>query len=520
MKKHFLFSLCLVLMAFASVAQSLEYSGVKRVYGRSTGEIYDNDQLKGYYTFYMVEKADKKNTIYQVDIADNNLTKTGSFEVVREKNSILLEMTFNGEYFLFTFFTKKKIEYVVYDVQGKELGSKWTEKLSMFEKARVQSMISNPEEESISSYSNGKEGFIHINTVKNDNQGYVVEALDNTAKVSWTYGSKKTSKLHEFADVLTVSDDYIAILVGRKKSMMTNKVDFSLIVLNAKTGDEMFEDDLTDKTIQLSLLNCFFDKDRNAVVLVGETYKTEDTPMKDQSTGLFVEELNFDGTQKSMSKYLWTKELAKAKKAGMSPEQKESEEKSSLYIHRAFRTKDGVLNLVAEQYRKQVSALGVASKVLAGGQGSGASAFEIAVMNMVVIQFNADMTVKNYDIIEKQKTRVVLPSGYGIYPPALLAAYIKNTGGFDYAATSQDRAADKYSVVFTDANRKSDDSKEKSDRMIGAINFKGSEYTATRTPINSDASVCKIRPGKPGYVSVVEYFRKAKKLSYRLESVK
>lgn len=519
MKKHFLFSLCLFLMAFASVAQSLEYSGVKRVYGRSTGEIYDNDQLKGYYTFYMVEKADKKNTIYQVDIADNNLTKTGSFEVVREKNSILLEMTFNGEYFLFTFYTKKKIEYVVYDIQGKEQGSLWTEKLSMYEKARVQSMINNPEEESISSYSNGKEGFVHINTVKNDNQGYVVEALDNQAKVGWTYGSKKTSKMHEFADVLTISDEYIAIVVGRKKSMMTAKVDFSLIVLNAKTGEEMFEDDLTEKSIQLSLLNCFFDKERSAVVLVGETYKLEDSPMKDQSTGLFVEELNFDGTQKSMSKYLWTKELAKAKKAGMSPEQKESEEKSSLYIHRAFRTKDGVLNLVAEQYRKQVSALGVASKVLAN-QGGSASAFEIAVMNMVVIQFNADMTVKNYDIIEKQKTRVILPNGYGLYPPALLAAYIKNTGGFDYAATSQDRAADKYSVVYTDANRKSDDSKEKSDRMIGAINFKGSEYTATRTPINSDASSCKIRPGKPGYVSVVEYFRKAKKLSYRLESVK
>lgn len=520
MKKHFLLSLCLLFLAIAGSAQSLEYTGVKRVYGRSIGEIYDNDQLKGYYTFYMVEKADKKNTIYHVDIADNNLTKTGSFEVLREKNSILLEMTFNGEFFLFTFYTKKKLEYVVYDVNGKEQGSLWTEKLSMYEKARVQSMINNPEEESISSYSNGSRGFVHINTVKNDNQGYVVEALDNTAKVDWTYGSKKTSKLHEFADVLTISDDYIGILVGRKKSMMSSKVDFSLIVLDAKTGEEVFEDGLTEKNIQLSLLNCFFDKERNSIILIGETYKPEDTPLKDQSTGLFIEELNFDGSLKSMNKYLWTKELAKAKKSGMTASQKESEEKSSLYIHRAFRSKDGVLNLVAEQYRKQVSALGVAGKVLSGPGGSGASAFEIAVMNMVIIQFNSDMTVKNYDIVEKKKTRVLLPNGYGIYPPALLAAYIKTTGGFDYAATSQDRAADKYSVVYTDFNRASEGSKEKSDAMIGAINFKGSEYTTTRTPINSEASSCKIRPGKPGYISVVEYFRKAKTISYRLESVK
>lgn len=166
-----------------------------------------------------------------------------------------------------------------------------------------------------------------------------------------------------------------------------------------------------------------------------------------------------------------------------------------------------------------MSAAGVAMQVLSKG-GSGASAFEIVVGDMVVLQFGEDYSIQDYQVITKKQRRVMLPSGYGLASSAILAKYLASYGDFDYSFTTSDKKAGKYSSIYIDANRSEENSKTKSDVMLGVISIANGTVTTSRVPINSDARSFWVKPAKPGFIAITEYFKKEKKVTLRLESVK
>ncbi len=58
---------------------------VSRVRLRNSGTIIQNDQVKGYYFFYNLEKKDKKNNHYMLSVNDN-LREINSIDIVKPKN--------------------------------------------------------------------------------------------------------------------------------------------------------------------------------------------------------------------------------------------------------------------------------------------------------------------------------------------------------------------------------------------------------------------------------------------------
>ena len=62
---------------------------------------------------------------YEIEMFDDNYNPSSKFEIVRPKNSILLEMVYNGSVFMLHFYDSKTgYEFVTFDRSGEMIGSK------------------------------------------------------------------------------------------------------------------------------------------------------------------------------------------------------------------------------------------------------------------------------------------------------------------------------------------------------------------------------------------------------------
>src|SRR6476620_5863740 len=103
MKKPILLTLLFIASVFCK-AQEHTIENITKMTVRSRGYILDNgNAIAGYYAFYKNDKVDKKNAAYTLELMDNNLNSVKNINVIRPKNSYLLETVFNGEVFLFYF---------------------------------------------------------------------------------------------------------------------------------------------------------------------------------------------------------------------------------------------------------------------------------------------------------------------------------------------------------------------------------------------------------------------------------
>jgi len=62
---------------------------------KHSGQIIENNKLVGYFIFFTKEKVDRNTTAYEIEMFDDNYNPSSNFEIVRPKNSVLLEMVYN-----------------------------------------------------------------------------------------------------------------------------------------------------------------------------------------------------------------------------------------------------------------------------------------------------------------------------------------------------------------------------------------------------------------------------------------
>lgn len=516
MKRIFLvfFNLILLMLTSAS-AQEMSINNVRRFRLRNNGAIVENNVLKGYYYFFMKEHDDAKTNIYTVGLYDDNLNKALTFDIKKPRAVRLLEVVYNTNSFMLIFYNNRQVEYETYDNTGKATGSTIVEKVSVYEADRINQALMNEEVDNITTFPIGNTGFVRSNWERKKKQGFDVEAMDNNAKRLWIYKSNPESDLLEFGDIMEVTSRYVAVSVLKKNNIFAKAYDTYFLLLDAKTGKKLFEMPMKDKNEgELSLLNCFTDEDNGQVTMVGEYYKPGDEVLKDKSLGLFIKIVDEAGKEIKYQKYGWAKEVVKLRKSTGDDEK----DKTSLCFQRLFKSNNGHLYAVAEEYRKTVSGLGVAANILNGGNGSGTSNFQITITDMVLIEFDETMKMIAYTQIPKKKTRCQLPEGAGWYSPPYLAAMVKSYGAFDYCFTSANKTDDQYHVVYTDFDREKSDG-SRADKMIGVITVKDAKTGTTRIPIDTDATYYGINPAKSGYLMVTEYFRKKKMLSSHLEKI-
>src|SRR6185369_15500171 len=118
MKKRLLFLLLAVITASNNLfpQTKISFENVRNIYVRNSGQIMDGEELKGYFTFYVIDKKDKKTNAYSIQILDNNLNKIKDFEFEDDKNIQVLESSYNGNSIMFLFYNEKEktLEYRTY----------------------------------------------------------------------------------------------------------------------------------------------------------------------------------------------------------------------------------------------------------------------------------------------------------------------------------------------------------------------------------------------------------------------
>lgn len=522
-----LFFLAIMSIGYGTIAQQTSIPNVLKIRSiKSKGAIVENNKLVGYYLFFFKEKNDRKTSTYELVMYDDNYNQTSSFELTRPKNSYLMETVYNGNVFMLFFYNQKTgYEFLTVDRTGKEHGKIMIPKADIpsYDLQATRLSVANAED-NITIYPFGDNGFIRQTYVKNKKVGYEIVAYDNEMNKLWSKGSNMNSKQIQTAEISEISEKLITATIYSKKNIMTRKMDLSFLILNGETGEVIKEVPMgnADEGKQ-TVLRTYFDEEQEKIFLIGETFKPGDDFLKDKSQGIFVRELNEDGSDVRMNEYRWKGEIDQFKQNNLSEEdKKETKGSFSLMFHNVIRSStNGHLYLIAEQFRKQVSAGAVALKVVAGATGgqSNASNFEIRISNMILIELDDMNKMIDYKVIKKKRTSEFLPQGAGIWGTAYLGYYIKSTGGFDYAFTSSDKEKDRFTIIYRDANRKEEKGSRKSDVMIGIIDINKGKVSTERVPLNTEAKRFWLTKAKPGYISISEYFKKEKRYDMRLEKI-
>ncbi len=238
---------------------------------------------------------------------------------------------------------------------------------------------------------------------------------------------------------------------------------------------------------------------------------------KEESNGIFIRELDNDGKWQSEDFFSWEKEF----KSNMKADDYKELRDFRIYFHKIVQTKDGNIVAVGEQYRKQVSALGVASNLLAGASGgqSDASMFEMRIGDMVFVEINAKKELKTVKIFDKKNSTVYLPQNYTLVDENLLGRLMAQNGYLDFYfwQTNDDNSV--YSFAFGD--KVDEDGKLFKESVIQIVNYVDADMDFTNDQLKrkTKATSMFVTKAKPGHVAVIEYYKKEKKLIFKLEPI-
>lgn len=497
-----------------SFAQKKEFANLQKYRNNGSGPILENDNLLGYYAFYMYDKADKKNDAYMLQLMDDNLNIVKSVDILRPSGDYLIETVFNGKTFVSVFYNRKKgIEFLSFDKSGKTNGSYLEAEPAKWEERRL--AMSMMDEESVANASvfpTGQAGFVRQSFTKNEKLGYKFQGFDNNMKLLWTVGSSETSEKVETADILYTSEKYIGVMIARKKNLMTKDVDMFFSLIDSKTGKVIFEKPWKDEQ-EMSILNVFMNPEETELYVFGEYWPKGEEMMKAKSEGVVTMMLDVTGKEVIKKKYSWKNDLNKILKTEDNT-MLTTKDNVRTYFHRIHMTKSGNIFAIGEQYAKAASALGIASRAMGGG----GSVVQLNILNMVVLELGKDLSLVSFNGYPKKKTSVDLPQGLGGASSNVIAMYVKQIGGFDYEFSSFEKNRDLFASVYRDYDRKGDDGK-KADIMFGILKLEDGKLSGTRMPISINSNYFRLNPAKPGYVTIVEYFKKKKTISFRIEKL-
>ncbi len=518
MKKLVLVIFSLAVFSIAK-SQTKEISGVKKVVLSNVSVIGSKTDVKGYFAFYAMEKSDKGMVNYKLELLNDNLMTTHSIDIKKPKNTFLLEGKFNGSNFCFSFldYKEKTLSFDIYDLNGKKTGSNL---ISDVDAQYLQILYMQLQNED-AFISGGlmeipNQGFICTYAKKGKGMKIFADMIDNKGKRKWTVGSGNVEKSFEQFTLLHANAESIFFTINSKPGALSSELTIELIQVNSSDGKVVSKNKFSDK--KNSYITFGVDKDAisNEYIVYGEYYKLVNGKMsfKDKE-GFFVKRLDSKGKELATKDISWSKDLSSKIKVG---DKGKLEDGVAIFVHNIIKTKNGKYYAIAEQFNKTVSAGGVALGVLAaaGGGSSGVSMSKITISNMMVFELNSDLTLNDVYIFNKNKSNVALPAGAGMVDENTLGMFVKVYGGFDYLYTSTNAANDKFQSVYVNYNRSA--SKEEGKYTVGFIGLDDSQKIVdAKINLKTKPTSFVVFPSKPGYFVIFEYYKKEKKVSFRME---
>jgi hypothetical protein len=221
------------------------------------------------------------------------------------------------------------------------------------------------------------------------------------------------------------------------------------------------------------------------------------------------------------SKYItWQKDLNRYVKVD---DKGRVEDMGWIYFHKVLQTEDGKIFAIGEGYKKVADGVGIAMNALSiiGGAsgatmgGYGWSNTKLKITNLMTLELSPNFDLINAKVYAKNSNSFSLGTGSDFVSPHTLALAAKSYGAFDYAFTQlgQDKAS--FVSGYTDYQRE----KNYTGSVFNSISYNDGKITNDRINLKTEASSIRLMPAKPGFVLLVEYFKKAKRLDMHMEKI-
>jgi hypothetical protein len=509
----------MLLIAFStnSFAQEVEFTELKSVKMQNMRAISVNNEVQGYFAFFYVDREDRNNNLYQLRIFDNNLKETHKVDLKKPKTTTLVEGEFNGTNFCFFYYNykEKSQELEMRDKTGAVTGSykldakKEALVVSTSESAATQSLIPVKDK-----------GFCVVKYDGNTGSQASVIFVDNTGKKVWE--SKKASpdsKSYDSQSVMYSDEKYLlSLTTTRPKLMSTKGMNTYLKTYDVTDGSLLGEIKLNAGRHALSPNGASFDEKSGNILLYGEYYARNAKGAMDikKKLGFFLSQYKPNGEVVKEGYASWEKDIKPV--IPKDPEDKKSDRRS-IIVHNVISLADGKFYAIGEQYKKAVSGGGMALNALSqlGGSAGQNSNIKINLYNMMVFTFDKDLNVENIQNVEKRKTKVFLPAGFGTIQKDKLGYMMKMMGWFDYSFSTVNSARTNFNSVYLNYDRKSEG---KNKNVIGNITLNDEKKVEpVRVTFDTRPTNFVALPAKPGYIAVFEYYQKTKSAKLKLEKL-
>ena len=337
---------------------------------------------------------------------------------------------------------------------------------------------------------------------------FQIDYFSTEKRRQWTYTPTEGAKKF-VGDYLGSFNGVVYIEVLKFTGMFDQKPESSIIGLNLETGKQVFEKTTDSKyrfyPASMSLLN------DGKAYLYGEYFDVNGNISKDKSLGFAFWGIDEKGKILSEKYCSWDLDLGKY--LNVSSKGK-IEDFGFMYLHNILQTSDGNIYAIGEGYKKVVSALGIAAKILS--RNSNISTLKIKITDMMLIKFDKDFTVKEAKIYDKNSNSVELQSGYEFVSTPLIGKLVKWVyGEFDYAYTQTNKDVSSFTVCYADYVR----DKDYKGATFNSISYNDGKITTDRINAKSEGRRAWVLPGKQGQVLLVDFNKKERRLQAHFEKL-
>ncbi|BAV09794.1 hypothetical protein SAMN05421788_1011226 [Filimonas lacunae] len=513
MKQTIIAAFFCMLAGIGLCQNKLSIDNVRSVYLRNSGTIKDGDQIKGYYLFYQSDKVDKKTNEYTLQILDQNLNKVKDVVFEDSKKVELLEASYNGEQlgFLFKNGDTKTLDMKIYDMTGKMMASFSNEIDKKAERrlALAYAVVNNDENTNKNMFGLKGQGFVTVFPVKEDGHfTYHLEFyLANRKQFSFT---SEDEEKFSVASYLGSTDSLLLLEVIKKRPGLSSNI----VAINLYTHKKQFEISTKGNENPFVPVNMTVQKGTGNLIIMGAYYEPDANIIKDNSQGIGVYVYSTEGKLVNKSQNSFTGELSKYFNVRSNGK---IEDIGYLYFHDIIQAADGKVFAVAEGYKRVADALGIGLNVLSMGSRSGggyAGYTKMKVTDLVMLELNTDYKIINAKIYEKNSNSY--PTPYADYNSQhALALIMKADGAFDYEFTLSNADKSSFSVCYNDYER----SKDFKGNVFHSIRYNGKSFSTDQINLGTKATSMKVQPAKQGYVTILEYYKKDKRIDLRMEKL-
>lgn len=480
----------------------------------------EKNQIKGYFFLYQSDKIDKHTDEYTLQILDQNLNKVKEIKFQDSKKISLLEASYNNSTlaFLFKNADEKTLDMKIYDLEGnlrfsysRDYDKKTDDLMKQYE------TMHTDEGTNQNVFDVGAHGYVSVLPLRDGKQRtYEVDYFSSEQKKQWSYLPDDDEERFASAEFLGSTDDLIILQVMKKNHKMSGKMSSHLVGISIQSKKKIFDlEDSEDGEYKFVPSSIVPLKDKNEILVMGSYFNKGDNIVKDFSQGMAVYSINNEGKVLNKTYNSWVDDFGKYLQVN---KKGKLDKVGYLYIHKLIQTPDGKIFVISEGYKRQASAGGIALTALmaaGGGHSNAVGVTKIVVTDMVIMEFNDKFKVTNATVYDKTNNTVEASAMSDYESQHAIALSVKMNGGFDYEFTTGDADNSNFTVCYSDYVK----SKEYKGKTFNSLHYNGSKFSSDKIELKSKASSMKVFPAKPGSVMIMEYFKKDKRLDFRLEKL-